>query len=269
MSGEKTPTVLLLPGMSLNATIFPDFGFPAVEPNLELLGPVEPDLGGRSHPIGLARHQRRLEEAIAESQEWASSRRFVVAHSFGGMLALHWLTESREIQPDIDGLVLIGTTAGPMYQRVRPLIRNPWGAKWRFRVDWLVRFWNRPQAIKLVKRRLCKGRLDGDLQDFGKLRITSDRELVLAGWRNTDWRAIHAYRMAMLGFDVRDRLGDMTVPTIVLHGTEDSLFAEADAHCIASALPRAEVRLVDGAGHALPVTHGEEVNRALGDLVDS
>jgi 3-oxoadipate enol-lactonase/4-carboxymuconolactone decarboxylase len=77
---------------------------------------------------------------------------------------------------------------------------------------------------------------------------------------------MRSYRCAMRGFDVRGMLGDIGVPTIVLHGTEDTLFATSVAEDLARRLPDAELRLVEGAGHVLSLTHGEEVRRAVGDL---
>ena len=72
----------------------------------------------------------------------------------------------------------------------------------------------------------------------------------------------------MKGFDVRTRLHEIHVPTIVLHGTADSLFALRTAEKLAAGLPRAELRVVEGAGHGLPLTHGGEVVRAVRDLAD-
>jgi len=254
--------------MSLNSTIFPVLDFPTIAPDLSGL-----DLGVNGVTRELVRdgfgvYVRLLEEELSRSQYWENARRIVVAHSFGGMLALRWLLGVCDsAQPSVHGIVLIASTAGPMYRRVKLRVPNPWGRDWRMGLGWLVPMWNRPQITKTVKRFLCKGRLDADPLDFRALGIKSDRELGLAGWRNTDWRAMRSYRYVMAGFDVRERLAEITTPTIVLHGTDDSLFETEDARLLSQQLPNAELRLVPGAGHSLPVTHGNEVVLAVRDLV--
>ena len=259
---------LLLPGMSLNATIFPELDLPTVTPDLSGLdlgvNGVTPELVGD----GFGVYVRLLEEELRSSQCWGNARRIVVAHSFGGMLALHWLLgDSDREPPTVDGLVLIASTAGPMYKRVKLRVPGPLGGTWRVGLGRLVPIWNRPLITKVVKRFLSKGRLDANAVDFRALGIRSDRELGRAGWRNTDWRAMRSYRFVMDGFDVRERLGEITLPAIVLHGTEDSLFEVEDARRLSQQLPNAELRLVPGAGHSLPVTHSNEVVRAVKDLL--
>jgi pimeloyl-ACP methyl ester carboxylesterase len=71
----------------------------------------------------------------------------------------------------------------------------------------------------------------------------------------------------MRGFDVRNRLSAISVPAIVLHGPRDVYFSLAVARELAGLLPQAELRVVPGAAHTLPLTHGAEVVRAVRDLL--
>lgn len=48
-----------------------------------------------------------------------------------------------------------------------------------------------------------------------------------------------------------DRLRSVTVPTAVVHGTEDSLLRPLAAELLADAVPGAELHLIDGMGHRL------------------
>ena len=266
---EKKTAALLLPGMSLNATIFPDLGMPVVTPDLSGIDLGEDGVTSELVRDGFEVFVRQLVEEIRVRQCWNGVRRIVVAHSFGGMLALHWLLGASDRPPPrVDGLVLIASTAGPMYQQVRIRVPGPLGRRRRVGVGWLVPIWNQAHITKTVKRFLCDGKLGADQLDFRAQGIKSDEELGLAGWRNTDWRAMRSFRYVMGGFDVRERLGEITVPTMVLHGTEDSLFEVEDARLLSRNLPNAELRLIPGAGHALPVTHGNEVVRAVHDLLD-
>jgi pimeloyl-ACP methyl ester carboxylesterase len=53
----------------------------------------------------------------------------------------------------------------------------------------------------------------------------------------------------------------------VLHGDRDTLFAVAEARRLAAGLPNAELRVVAGAAHALPLTHGAAVVSAVHELL--
>ena len=258
---------LLLPGMTLNATVFPDLSIPVVAPDFSSI-----ELGSDGSCAGLIENGMTyyaglLDDILVRSDLWSRSRRVVVAHSFGGMLALRWLIDHQCSGPaTIDGLVLIATTAGPMYDQVSVRLLGIQEFELRMGIRFLIGWWNRPRVTRLVKRVLSGGSADASPVDFQATPIETDFDLDLAGWRNTGWRAMRSFRIALAGFDVRDRLGDINVPTIVLHGTHDSLFETSVARNLARGLPRAELRIVEGAGHALPLTHGSAVVDAVNDL---
>jgi pimeloyl-ACP methyl ester carboxylesterase len=261
------PVALLLPGMTLNETAFPDLEMPTVSPDFSRLAV------GRdgSSPELLAQrmdfYSALLDELLQACEDWQADTRLVIAHSFGGMLALRWLTlHGGDDLARIDGLVLISTTAGPMYQNLnlRLFKLGEWDV--RVRAGAAMPWWNQPSVTRSVKTLIC-GSLDSDPIDFRSLTIQSDLDLDLVGWRNTDWRAMRSYRLAMEGFDVRDSLASVAVPTVVLHGTEDALFDTDVARGLAAGIPGAELRLITGAGHALPLTHGAEVVRSMQDLL--
>lgn len=255
--------------MSLNATIFPGLGIPVVSPDLCDIELGETGTTAELINERLGVYVRKLEGELDKSLCWRRpASRIVVGHSFGGMLALHWLlTKGAHGVADVDGLVLIATTAGPMYRQVRMRLVKLWNLEKRIGIERLIRMWNSESVTKTVKRITCNGRLDAETIHFQKMGIHSDAQMDIAGWRNTDWKAMRAYRTAMEGFDVRGCLGDLGIPTIVLHGTEDSLFDMENARFLAGHIPDAELRQVRGAGHALPLTHGEEVVRAVGELL--
>jgi pimeloyl-ACP methyl ester carboxylesterase len=254
--------------MSLNATIFPELGIPTVSPDLSGIELGTDGITAELRRDGFDCYVRLIETDLERSCCWNSARRVVVAHSFGGMLAMHWLTEHQDSEfAQIDGLVIVSSTPGPMYETVRLRIPMPWNSDWRIGVNWLIPSWNHQTTTRVVKRLMCGGKLDATPVNFGELDIRSETDLGRAGWRNVDWRALRAFRFTMQGFDVRARLHEITVPTIVLHGTDDSLFASEDARLLAELIPSAELRLLDGADHALPVTHSEAIVRAVTDLI--
>lgn len=249
--------VLLLPGMTLNASIFPPLPIDTVEVDFAALTELVRDR--------MSGYVRRLRETLDANGFWEHERRYVVAHSFGGMLALSWLAHQAQDRNRIDGLILAGTTAGPMLDQARLRLFGLGTRAVRVPVRPLLAFWDLPGVTKAMKL-LTTRTLSPDPVDFRKLRFTSDLAVDLAGWRNTHWQAMRSFRNAMRGFDVRDRLPDITTPTIVLHGPRDSLFDLDVARELTDGLPHAELRVVDGAAHLLPLTHGGTVITALEDL---
>lgn len=250
--------VLLLPGMSLNETIFPDLGLPTLAPDFSHFAPGAPGMGPYVERV----------VALTASGPWQEARhRVVVAHSFGGMLALSWLLAHPDAQKRLHGLVLIGTTAGPMFDAVR--LRVAWwkSRAWRVGVGPLFPLWDSPRVTRGLHRLLNRGAPEAHPVDFQALPHHDDIRVGIAGWHATGWEARRAFRGAMRGFDVRDRLAAITVPTVVLHGEHDCYFTVASARALASALPRGELRVVAGAGHVLSLTHGDAVRGAVQDLL--
>ena len=56
---------------------------------------------------------------------------------------------------------------------------------------------------------------------------------------------------AVLGHDATTRLGTITTPTLVIHGTEDGMLSAANGKHIADLIPGARLELFDGVGHML------------------
>ena len=67
--------------------------------------------------------------------------------------------------------------------------------------------------------------------------------------------------------DITDRLGEIEVPAVVIHGTEDTAIPMERAEALADGLAGAGgVVKVPGA-HAANLTHPEAVNAAIGDFL--
>jgi pimeloyl-ACP methyl ester carboxylesterase len=263
--------VLALPGMSLNATIFPDFGLPTMTPdfsNFVADGLADRGTAGPTDESGMGPYVRELDRLIDTPLWKDANRRIVVGHSFGGMLALSWILRHGGRGPArVDGMVLVGTTAGPMFEAVRLRLLRLGNAEWRVPIAPLMHLWNSTLVTRTAKWLLSRGDLRHHSLDFRALEWRSDLAVGLAGWRATAWQARRSYRTAMWDLDLRPRLEEVTVRTIVLHGAEDHLFPILAAHSLASGLANAELRIVAGAAHVLPLTHGDEVVRAVRDLI--
>lgn len=270
MAAEVTrePILLLLPGMTLNATIFPDLGLPSVSPDFTRLV-ISQD--GSSPELARRRMDFYVDLLVPELQQssvWQTGRpRIVIGHSFGGMLALQWLiTRGQDVTARVDGLILMATTAGPMFDAVRMRLGSFFGHELRVPVRKFIGLWNH-RGLTRVLARLLSPRREPRPVNFRLLPSRSDLRVGLAGWVNTDWRARRSFRLAMDGFDVRSRLSEVRVPTIVLHGSRDTYFPLRAAEELARGIPGGRLKIVKGAAHLLPLTHPHAVREAVEELL--
>lgn len=72
--------------------------------------------------------------------------------------------------------------------------------------------------------------------------------------RTPDPATMTNHYLAEGGDPIRHRLGEIAVPALVLHGTEDPLFPPAHGEALAREIPGARLVLLEGAGHELPRT---------------
>ena len=64
--------------------------------------------------------------------------------------------------------------------------------------------------------------------------------------------------------DITDRLGEITCPAAVVHGTADPSIPMEKAEALCAGLPNCSgVEVIEGGGHASNLSHPEEVNAAL------
>ncbi|PZT71360.1 4-carboxymuconolactone decarboxylase [Streptomyces sp. SW4] len=81
--------------------------------------------------------------------------------------------------------------------------------------------------------------------------------------READPEAYAACCDALAAFDLRDRLADITVPTLVIAGREDPATPPAHLREIADAVPGATLTEIPGASHLAPAERPEAVLTAL------
>lgn len=59
------------------------------------------------------------------------------------------------------------------------------------------------------------------------------------------------------------RLGEITAPTVVIHGSDDPLITRSGGEATAAAIPGADLVIIDGMGHDMPPQHLDEIADAL------
>ena len=113
------------------------------------------------------------------------------------------------------------------------------------------------------------------LQDGPSESLIGNAERVLLGehwagaaaWREKWWHFSPRHFLECLNTlgereDLTHRLGEISVPALVVHGDADIAIPLAKAEALAAGL-RAELVVVPGAGHAANLTHPEPVNAAM------
>lgn len=169
-----------------------------------------------------------VEDTVAILDELRIERAHVHGQSFGGMVALELAMTSPE---RVRTLILACTHAGGSHV-VPPRRKVPKDRPW----------------LALYSPRFAQQHPEHVAED---LRIGSrNPQRPHAGRRQYE---------AMQGFDAYDRLPELRVPTLVLHGTEDAVIDVANARILAERIPDAELALLEGAGH---VYHSEQAERA-------
>jgi 3-oxoadipate enol-lactonase/4-carboxymuconolactone decarboxylase len=81
--------------------------------------------------------------------------------------------------------------------------------------------------------------------------------------RTTDPGCYIAACEALASFDVRSQLGGVTVPTLVLVGSDDQVTGPAEARTLVAGIPDARLAVVPGASHLVPVEQPAAVTDLL------
>ncbi len=169
-------------------------------------------------------------------------RAHLVGYGLGGMVALSaGLAGSRAAS-----LTVVGTPAsGEAY--------HPAGV------------WTNPAEPTLLEASLA-----GLLSDRFR-RAQPDVVDRIVAWReaeDADRSTFRAQLAAIEGFDVADRLHELTTPTLVVHGRIDDVCPVTAGESLAAGLPRGESLFVDGAGHLVGVEASAAVNDTLVGWLD-
>src|SRR5215203_1320061 len=226
-------------------------------PYLEVLGSRESiavDLPGYSGAPAPSSSTYRLSDAAAAirtSLERRSAPADIVAHSFGGAVALRYALENPArvssltlIEPSWFGVLSDLGEPGRLALRAIQSVARGFTAcdpdqDRLFAMARFVDYWNGRHAW----RELAVERQE-------TLALKSDQV-------RRDFEAIFAERLPLAAFR------KFFVPTLIVTGTTSPAAALLVAHGLARAAPRASLVSVAGAGHTLPMTHVADLIRIL------
>ena len=186
------------------------------------------------NPYGSIGQDLILDQLITE---FASGRDVIlVGHSAGGTLAAQYVVDNKDA---IQGLILIS-----------PAILSTGGSP-----SWLNWVFSIPQLDHLGPLLVSSIASSGmDLLNeswYNKDLITEEvkagyREpLSVIGWEEGFWE----FNRAPRAFDVKDRLDEITVPTLLITGDTDTVVATADTEALANMIKDSVLFVIPQSGH--------------------
>jgi pimeloyl-ACP methyl ester carboxylesterase len=230
-SGVGTP-LLLIHGLMVSGAMYQPV-LPALASHYRV---IVPDLRGHGRS-GALPEPYRVEQLAHDLAQLLDDLQVdavdILGYSQGGAVAQQF---AHDYPKRVRGLVLACTFAYNMLSRRERLegMLSPW----------LVRI--------LGLRRLARLAIYG----AGGQRMPPETARWLQGILATnDTGRMVAAVEAMKAFDSRPWLHQITCPTLVIAGAEDAAVPLAHAHMLAQGIPGAQLRVVDGAGHFLILTH--------------
>jgi pimeloyl-ACP methyl ester carboxylesterase len=180
-----------------------------------------------------------LEELDAVRDALGLQRVHLLGSSWGGMLALeHTLAR----QPTVESLVLSSTLASAA----------EWAAEVKRLLDAIGLDDEEAAARELEARHVYRGE---ERPEIRAMRAGRGADVYEAMWGSNEWTVSGALR----GWDIRARLGEIQIPTLVLRGEHD-LSTPAIAKTLLDGIPRAQ-EVVFADSSQMPVL--EQIERYL------
>jgi pimeloyl-ACP methyl ester carboxylesterase len=258
---SNPPVIFLMHGFGANT-----FSFREVTEPLSQLGDViaydrpgfglseRPTSWEGENPYGSIGQDLILDELITE---FASGRDVIlVGHSAGGTLAAQYVVDNKDA---VQGLILIS-----------PAILSTGGSP-----SWLNWVFSIPQLDHLGPLLVSSIASSGmDLLNeswYNKDLITEDvkagyREpLSVIGWEEGFWE----FNRATRSFDVKDRLSEIKIPTLLITGDTDVVVATADTEALATMIEGSSLVVIPKSGHLAHEETPVETMKAIDDYWNS
>jgi 3-oxoadipate enol-lactonase len=173
-----------------------------------------------------------------------ASTPILVGHSIGGMIVQQLLAKT----PDIASAVVLAQTS--------PAFGKPEGDWQKAFIEARLGPLDRGETMVSLAPSLVK-ELVGDDPDIGGMQLARD---CMACVPEPTYRAT---MLALIGFDLRDALKSISVPTLVLSGSKDRNAPAPMMAKMASYIPSATYVELEGAGHLVNLERPVEFNAAL------
>ena len=177
-------------------------------------------------------------------QEVGATKPILVGHSIGGTIVQQWLSKN----PDIAGAVVLAQTS--------PAFGKPDGDWQKAFIDARLGPLDRGETLASLAPSLVK-ELVGDEPDVSGMDLARD---CMAAVPAASYRAA---MLALMGFDLRNALKSIAVPTLVLSGAKDNNAPAPMMAKMASYIPSAKYVELEGVGHLANLERPMAFNAAL------
>ncbi len=240
------PPLLLLHGVGGTHTIWNDV-IPALSPRFRVLAP---DLRGhgrsvmpREATVGFADLKADLFRLLAAK---GVDRAYLVGLSAGALLALRIALD----EPDrVRGLVLIG---GSVYTDAHTrAITERWAEAY-------AQEGAEGLTLRLLKDLYYPDWIEAHMEVIDQL---GDQ------MRRADFRAPALWANEALTFDERNRIAQLTVPTLIVQAMDDQVVDAAHGRILRQSIPGAQLRILAQTGHLVPIERPKETADAIATFV--
>jgi 3-oxoadipate enol-lactonase len=177
-------------------------------------------------------------------EQVGATKPILVGHSIGGMIVQQLLTKS----PHIAGTIVLAQTS--------PAFGKPDGDWQKAFIEARLGPLDRGETMVSLAPTLVK-QLVGSDPDAAGIKLAHD---CMASVPEATYRAT---MLALMGFDLRKMLGNITVPTLVLSGSKDNNAPAPMMAKMATFIPSATYVELEGAGHLVNLERPEAFNAAL------
>jgi 3-oxoadipate enol-lactonase len=186
-----------------------------------------------------------LAEALQDFlQQVSATKPILVGHSIGGMIVQQVLATN----PSIASAVVLGQTS--------PAFGKPDGDWQKAFIEARLGRLDRGETLASLAPSLVK-ELAGDHPDVGGMELARD---CMASVPEATYRAT---MLSMLGFDQRNALKDIRVPTLLLSGAKDKNAPAPMMAKMAAYIPSAKCVELEGVGHLANLERPSAFNAAL------
>jgi pimeloyl-ACP methyl ester carboxylesterase len=202
------------------------------------------------NPYGSAGNDLILDELI---QKYAANQDvYLVGHSAGGTQAAQYVVDN---PGSVTGLILISPA-------ILSSAGSPSGFNWIFSIPQLDHL-----GPLLVSSIASSGMDLLDRSWFDKTKITEEIKagyrapLDIIGWEEGFWEFNRAPRT----FDVKNRLPEITIPTLLITGDTDVVVATADTEALATMIKSSTLVVIPQSGHLAQEENPLETMQAIAD----
>ncbi len=168
----------------------------------------------------------------------------VIGHCFGGMVSIYFQAQFPKVSK---GLVLVDTSFKPPFFSYNPMERT-----------------FLKQIISLILKFMPDIKINGHV-NFDKFISTSDLDAkrILSDILHTSLRSYLMMCDNLIGLNAKELLDKITVPTLVVEGTKDTVFPPEIASYLAARIKTSQLDLIEGANHIIVINNPSDLNKSI------